>query len=349
MKLKLREIVWEMTNQCNNNCSYCGSKELRNTDLQVIEHKKLLIDKIAEYPPEILDVSGGDPLLVDYDIHRYLNEKLKGISRHIIINPLSLKGAKDNKLASINLYQYVGVSLNTEEEIKAYEQVKYKIKIPRTFITNFSLLNLYLVDTIASIVGTYPWQVQFTILDELSLTIHDKPQALKMLNSELGKHLQGGKQIIVADNANKGDCMAGINSLGLLWNGLVVPCLSMRSWCKELSAEVQGNLFAEDLEKIWTTRFKDRRFTDCACCKDFCSKAEIAPTIPQDINSGTIITINPSYRQMPLTQQVTMYAVYDPSVTTVVYGVGTHISCDHGVTPVYGVNSTFLSSTKKEK
>jgi len=316
-KLKLKEIVWEMTNKCDINCSYCGSKHILNVGEEEPDYKAI-IDKIAEYPPDTLDVSGGDPLLVDYDIHRYLREKLKTVACHIVVNPRSLQ-YKAERLNIVNMYHHVGISLNTEEEIRAFDGVKDKLSAPVTIITNFSLLNLYLVDEIYSTIQSMRskpiWQIQFNMSHDRSVTLYDKPKAIELLNSLLGKYKERCF-LVIADNANDGECYAGVNSLGILYNGLVVPCLSMRSWCDELAAEVQGNLFTEDLETIWTTRFVNRRFHSSTCCRDFCGKAKIQPTAP--IVEGKLTTtaqeewmvvqIPPINK--PLYPQVTVYAVF---------------------------------------
>lgn len=339
MKLKLNEIVWEITNKCDNQCHYCGSRHITNNPT-VIDHKKI-IDAIAEYPPNTLDVSGGDPLLVDYGIHQYLREKLRTVSCHIVINPLSLR-YKLHKAKIVNLYNRVGVSLNTEEEIRAFGDVSDKISAPITFITNFSLLNLYLVDSLSLTVGNSPWQVQFTMSDDPYITIHDKPKALEMLNAALGKRRQHGWPVVVADNANHGECKAGINSMGILYNGLVVPCLSMRSWCKELTTEIQGDLNKEDLKTIWTTKFESRRFDDCRCCKDFCSKAKIEITLPKVEGKMTttqhtdwLIMDRGEFRQVA--PQVTVYAVFSPNDFT------------YQATPIYAVSGGTTRIFNNEK
>lgn len=339
MKLKLREIVWEITNRCDNNCSYCGSKSsliysgppdsMGDTKHRSPDAYEAIIEAIAKYPPEVLDVSGGDPLLVDAKIHSLLLEKLRGVTCNIIINPLSLR-YKRNKLKIVNSYHHIGMSLNTEEEIHAYEDVADGIMAPVTFITNFSLLNLYLIDAIASIVKrrASKWQIQFTMSEDRSITVFDKSKALEMLNQGLGKH--NLQHLVIADNANSCECSAGINSLGILYNGLVVPCLSMRTWCKELSAQVQGNLAkGDDLETLWMTGFKNSRFSDCSCCKHFCSKSVIKPTAFESV----------------LTTPFTVEMAKPQQTTVMVYAVITdgnfiisNATSGEDIVPIYGVS-----------
>ena len=320
MKLKLHEIIWEITNKCNNNCSYCGSKEITTTTTPVADdHYKKMIDRIAEYPPDILDVSGGDPLLVGYEVHLYLREKLKTTKCNILINPLSLR-YKTQKMEIVNLYPLVGVSLNTEDEIRAFEEIRDKISSPITFITNFSLLNLYLVDTLSDVIRNNPWQIQFTMSRDQTITIYDKTKALEKLNLELGKRKSKGWPIIVADNASadKSACTAGINAIGILYDGSIVPCLSMRSWCSNISAQIQGNIKTDDLKTVWLTKFQDSRFDDCDCCKDFCHNALIQPIdLPPETPVITVtdlpwVTMQPKYAPIPPYPVVSVYAVFTP-------------------------------------
>ena len=66
--IKLKEIVWEITGECNNGCTYCGSKSIRtikNSNKTILTIAKA----IAQYPPEEINISGGDPFLVEPDIH----------------------------------------------------------------------------------------------------------------------------------------------------------------------------------------------------------------------------------------------------------------------------------------
>jgi MoaA/NifB/PqqE/SkfB family radical SAM enzyme len=57
--LKLKELIWEITGECKNNCSYCGSK--KTNDKTVSDGVVLQIaNKIAKYPPNEINISGGD-------------------------------------------------------------------------------------------------------------------------------------------------------------------------------------------------------------------------------------------------------------------------------------------------
>ena len=86
--LKLKEIIWEITGKCDNKCPYCGSKEVWNEEIDEYAIRKIA-SRICEYPPGEINISGGDPLLVPFEIHRDIVEafKEKGIQCKILINP----------------------------------------------------------------------------------------------------------------------------------------------------------------------------------------------------------------------------------------------------------------------
>ena len=46
--LKLNEIIYEITSECHNNCSYCGSKEVSSIPTDEIRIKRI-IDEIQNY------------------------------------------------------------------------------------------------------------------------------------------------------------------------------------------------------------------------------------------------------------------------------------------------------------
>jgi len=284
MKLKLKEIIWEVTGRCDNHCSYCGSKE--NWAQNIDEDKiRAIADKIAEYPPEEIDISGGDPLLVGYDTHKYIVGKLPNTKCKILINPLSMANENQNyKKQLLQLYYHVGISINTKEELEKFKEVS--LSLPRfTIITNFNLTNFFLFNEIAKAVSQYGcvWQIQFTMYKKKDheLALYNYPEALAKLNEDIQK--QPNLKYIFADNANPGHCVAGMSSLGILSNGDIIPCLSMRSWC-DLAGEVEGNILnppcrselepglGSELQHIWMTRFRKNRFDDCICCKDICKK-----------------------------------------------------------------------------
>ena len=278
MRIALQEIIWEITGECANGCKYCGSKTIRHTRTDEKNIRKI-VDAIAKFPPKELDISGGDPLLISLDTHKYVLKLLPDTQCKILINPKSLfnENGDSEKRAILREYPYFGVSVNTEEEIEAFYQVSSKFRSPNyTVVTNFNILNAYLAEEIiANVLCGRPWQIQFTIRhDEHALYNH--PLAVKQLNSVLDRHPE--VNVVIADNANVWPCSAGVASLGITNTGDVIPCLSMRSWLSEadLKASVQGNVLNEPLKDIWMKKFTEQRFGEFKCCKDVCNRQTLS-------------------------------------------------------------------------
>jgi MoaA/NifB/PqqE/SkfB family radical SAM enzyme len=297
--LKLKEIIWEITSECHNNCSYCGSKsQCKNyTNPDTI---KKIADEIAKYQPEEINISGGDPLLVPIKTHKYIKETLNETKLKILINPKSLKNIQiDNaKYDILELYGAIGISVNTQEELNAltdiYNTVLYRANVNRnkapfkspTIITNFNLSNIFMFEQINEFCQKNDniWQIQFTIYNDtqdsnntLALYIDNNTLACQYLFDKINDALDNNTKIIIADNMNDGNCSAGINSLGILSDGTIIPCLSMRSWTKDL--QPQGNILnsqthfseAPNLGVIWQQEFTRQRFCNHECCKEHCN------------------------------------------------------------------------------
>lgn len=315
MKLRLKEIIWEVTGKCKNGCSYCGSKDNWKEEIDETRIRKI-VDRIAEYAPDEIDISGGDPLLVSYDTHEYLVKKLPNVNCKILMNPKSLE-AKNNstitlehKTKILKLYKHVGVSINTAEELDYFETARHNLYgTPYTIITNYNITNFFLHDKIAQFIKkTDPktiWQIQFTIYKEEinPLAIYNYPEAIEALNQSIGKHKN--LNYIFADNANNGPCGAGLSSIGILANGDIVPCLSMRAWESNIKSVIEGNILFMSLKDIWMTKFQKNRFEEnCICCKDICKKRVLTTdiTVKIDLPTGPIYGIQMPH-QLPYQQR----------------------------------------------
>ena len=278
--IKLNEIIWEITGQCKNNCSYCGSKN--QWDEPICEDKiKSIVDAIieSEIKPKCIDISGGDPLLVDVETHRYIVNKLKSakISPKILCNVKSLKNNFDNVLKIIGLYDWIGVSINTSEDIELFKGLSWSAftGASYTIISNFNLENIFIFDDIRNLASSYnkPWQIQYTVYEEENnpLALYNNESARNKFFELIHDCLNDNKiNLVISDNLNDSKCGAGISVIGLLSDGTIVPCLSMRSWNKNIKDVSQGNILKEGLTNIWKNKFVDYRFSTFKCCKDHC-------------------------------------------------------------------------------
>lgn len=327
-QIALQEIIWEITGKCNNGCTYCGSKHIRsaapNTDI-ILE----IARKIAAYPPKEINISGGDPICVEPEVHADVLKILRGSDRppvcKIIVNPKSFIRYQKKFNDIVEMYDWAGISVNDQEEIDAMVEYKKTIDVfdEFTVITNFNLLNIFMFDAIRRVVGNNIWQIQFTIDDKQG--IYNSPEAVRYLQEKISN---SNAKIVIADNMNGGQCSAGKCSLGILHTGDVVGCLSMRSW--ENSLSIEGNIARDlSLKDIWERSFIRYRFSEFKCCKDVCNNCKISPpaidwntprasvtTYPEATvdKDGKIILNTPGktidYPEKPKKPIVAMYAVF---------------------------------------
>lgn len=306
--IKLKEIIWEITSECHNGCKYCGSKLVRNEKTSV-EDIYEIAKAIAKYPPEQIDISGGDPLILSISTHeevlRILREK--NIICKILVNPKSIGDSSNSAAFEIlEKYDWTGISINTKEELSI---AKKALEVPDGFhkytvITNFNIQNLYNFDLIEEFVKTQDkmWTIQFTVYDDpnnpLALYNTENEDAFNLLKEKVEN---SDANIILSDNIrNDSTCSAGHYSIGITSVGYVIPCLSMRSWAS-IDLFSSRNLFKIPLEEIWKNEFKEQRFGCFKCCKDACgnkflqqksikykSKDEDVPTIKENINLGKL-------------------------------------------------------------
>lgn len=276
--IKLDEIIYEITERCRNGCSYCGSKEGWDSEINTKEIRAI-VDGIADYPPKSINISGGDPLLVSTATHKYLTDTLKavGVEVKLLFNPKTLlRYTEKEHIHEIwNMYDWIGVSLNEADEVDIFRRGYDSETAKRsTIISNFNVTNIFLFDEIKKVVTTnnLVWQVQFTMYREPDnkLAIYNNESAMKYLSEKIQDCINEGVKIIVADNMNDSPCSAGSRSCGILANGDIVPCLSMRSWVENIDDVVQGNILTDTLQSVWEEDFKEYRYMDFKCCKDHC-------------------------------------------------------------------------------
>ena len=323
----LKEIIWEITGQCNNNCYYCGSKEARRDELNE-DNIGSIAREIVKYPPKSINISGGDPLLVSYDTHKYITELFNeyGIECKILFNSKST-----HEPEILELYDWIGLSINEGYDTTVNpDWFKYNNV---TIISNFNSGNIWRFDDILKVVKKYNtiWMIQFTMYHpgESSSALYGNPSAVEYLQDKIDGC--GYDKIIIADNANTTPCGMGLHTMGILSDGSPVACLSMRSWTnindeKYLSlledySGIEGfsSYGISKLQYGWENFFGDYRFAEFTCCKDICNDMILTP--PKKLEE-LIIPVNspvgePS-RRFPSGNNVMVYGVATP---TMLYGV----------------------------
>lgn len=300
--ISLDEIIWEIVQKCENHCTYCGSKDGWNEE---IDSEKIIkiAQAISEYPPKAVNISGGDPLLVSVDVHKKIVQlfKSKNIQCKIIVNPKSFLKNTDRNLAIVNLYDRVGISVNSKSDAEDYPYLyDGGITAPITIITNFNLGNIFHYDYIENRVRLMgdsvsdngcPWMVQYTMYrgwNEMALYEPENEISLLNLVSRIQKSINNGTQVVLSDNLGCGACSAGHHSLGIFSCGSVVGCLSMRSWIDQKEIKPEGNILTHSLKTIWEHGFLDFRFGKFSCCKDVCHNKQIFFTQEETDGSGSL-------------------------------------------------------------
>jgi len=343
--VRLREAIWEITDQCGQNCSYCGSKSIINSTPIDEEDIKAIIDNIAEYPPEEINISGGNPLLIYADIHRYLVEKLHNTVCKIILNPFNIACADPiTRVETLNLYAAVGLSVNTMDELSCATDLLTKsncapcLNGKTTIITNFNLANIWNFKQIEDFVIKHNlgWQIQYTMYKgDNSLAVYQNEDANNYLLDCIKKSTA---KIIRADNFNDGACSAGAFSIGILANGDVIPCLSMRSW--EDDSKSYGNLLEASLKDIWEYSFSAFRCREFKCCKDVTGCVEEIKHKP-----NLIMELGGVIKGWPKQQ----YEQHEYKPITMAYGINTGQVFVYGVFNPWESSSVISDLVKKDK
>jgi MoaA/NifB/PqqE/SkfB family radical SAM enzyme len=281
MNLKLDHVLWELTPKCNKNCDYCGSKSIQSAD----EPSKELVDKITQelidYKVPSVTLTGGEPTISPYfeEVVTKLHEA--GIKVKVVTNGMNLKPMKE-------VAQY-GISVNTLDDIfppyRPFAMTNEFLREKGTIITNFGLHNIFDFDKIADFViksEASVWQIQLT-MGKGMLSSSGIAHLRKLINERFPHSNPyspiietGTVQIQLADNLQYvHDCMAGIKTCSITFDGDIVACLSERAWGDYFSFE--GNLEGQTLKYIWENEFNQKRFDCSKCCRDCIQYPEIEP------------------------------------------------------------------------
>lgn len=262
----MKEILWEVTLNCNKGCKYCGSKEAMKNfkDCSSSERMKIC-DEIISLKPQSIDLTGGEPSSLPQDELYAIISKLSdaGIETKILTNGNLFNLSNINEICS--KVKCIGYSINEENDIAEFHQrYNHPAFKKTTMITNFGTHNIGLFDELAKTATNFSgWQIQLTIAESLSLDLEEIKSFLKNIEKYKGNPFT---QIILADNLTAGKCEAGNKTCGILSNGDIVPCLSYRGWN---NMYIQGNCLTESLIDIvekMKASFANKKHK--LCCKD---------------------------------------------------------------------------------
>ncbi len=323
----MKEIIWEFTLKCSKGCDFCGSKDVLNSSELSNADKIKVAESIADYHrsgcgPNEVTLSGGEPSETDSDT---LWSVLKILKEAGIVTKMLTNGCLFKQELSPNL-DVVGYSVNTVEDTVG---VNFLFENPCltwdrskiTMITNFGKHNIWDYDTIAKAADFFGcWQVQLTEGGGLNLP----PSGIKMLRDQLRLR----KNTVMADNlAFRFKCQAGKEAMGILADGHVVPCLSMRCWKKDLSDVLLDSMTKLGGKKVPQSSIADAWETDPfireyrfgrkeACCRDcfeYPSEEKASLDIPM---TGKSYPYPPVELEYPTVDIYGVQVPYDPPIVT---------------------------------
>lgn len=284
MENRLRNAVWELTVMCNMRCEHCGSScENAAEDELTTEEALDLCDQLGELGLMQITLSGGE-LTTRKDWHLIAERCVKnGIITSMITNgwlltPELLKKAKDAGMNTVAIsidgcketHDKIRREGSFDRDIKALTMIKEAGLIPAviTTIQKQNLEQLPKLYELFSGLGVATWQLQmalpmgnFTKCREQLIDPKDVFTIIDFANSKLdgpmmvdlgdcfGYYTKKDADIRRKRYGNKAQwmgCSAGKCGIGILCNGDIVGCTSIRS--KEY---IEGNIREKRLSEIW--------------------------------------------------------------------------------------------------
>lgn len=270
MKMQIEELLWEITNKCNRNCSFCGSKEIINVgEDSSVEDKYAIAEQVGKNAKHVT-ISGGEPFVLGEEILSCVVQILKSHDTEVAV---VTNGDLLNEFY-VDLFDAVGISINSKSDIDALvkflEGHRTVSRQKLVLITNVNKINYFDLEYIFQKSSLYnlPLQFQLTMYKEPNEAMINGQSISDLRDRIISLSQRYGTKFIFADNLQEEHtCSAGLRSCGVLYNGDVVPCLSERSWKKEM--DVQGNILTDGLFNIWIDSFKECRFSENQkCCRD---------------------------------------------------------------------------------
>lgn len=284
-------VVWEVTFACNMRCLHCGTSAGKARPAELTTGESLaLIDELASLGCEVVNLSGGEPLMRrDW---RQLAERIKerNMILHIISNGYLVDEGvvEDFKRLKFN---NVGISFDgtrkTHDYIRCTEgshdraynamRLMHDAGVRFCAVSQISNINLDELDDIRKElidVCCPAWRIQMTTTTgrmprELTMSLDNYPRFIdklleyskdKTMDVHVGENIGyfGCKGTELNDGMPYLGCYAGTRVLGIESDGKVKGCLSMPEQF------VEGNIRDSSLTEIWNDPDKfayNRKFT----------------------------------------------------------------------------------------
>jgi len=309
MKRKLVTAVWEITMKCNMRCKHCGSSCEDKLPGELSTEEALRVcDELGELGMRYIAISGGEPTTREDWPLLVKRLRKNGIKPNMITNGWLiteeiLNTAVESGISSICIsidgleetHNFMRRKGSFGRSMNAFELANKK-GISTAAITTINKKNIGELDQLKEVLiskGVKRWQLQIGLpmgnLERNSHLVLDPEQmddiidfAYNNLNdNRIIIHLAdcigyyNSKSIEVRKASNTLDhylwrgCLAGKYSMGILHNGDIVACTSIRD--KEF---IEGSVREKSIKEIWNNPdgFKWNMEMTKSKLKGFCSK-----------------------------------------------------------------------------
>lgn len=304
MEYQLREVVVELTKQCNLNCLHCGSacpNSKPSGEFTSLEWEDL-IRQLKKLGASKIVFSGGEPTLKDGFENIIAYTKGVGLKFGIITNGFAV-GKSLAKTIANNKPFAVGVSIdglkathnlirrNNESWQRAFGTISnlQELGVQVCVVSTVSKLNYQELPKLAELLYLAEidsWQLQLAMPSGRMRSHQDKLITEQDFRT-VCEYVVSFKKSYPSLNIQAADCFglapvgsirsdewqgcsAGIASVGIDSFGNVLPCLSLQS------AVLCGNIREKELKNIWETSdgFDFNRRFNAECVKGKCQGCE---------------------------------------------------------------------------
>ena len=281
----LNQLAWEVTQKCNLNCKHCYLGDKAVKELKTKDAVRWMDEfmKIEGYWLTYVLLTGGEPLLRE-DLPELVDQlKKRGIKRlGLMTNGTLIDEKKAGWIKEIG-FEQIGISLDGLEA--GHDNIRGKGEYKKTIRGLECLIKEGLGDRILIKTLIYPKNIDeisslYKYLSEIGIKNWHWLTVISIGNARGNESLKVGGPLFesmikkatkiksegimnlnINENSDpqgqKGErkCTAGINSMTLLANGDIVPCIN--SYRK--GSYVEGNITKDSIASIWKMGFRRNR------------------------------------------------------------------------------------------
>lgn len=290
----LRELFVECTNACNLKCKHCYLGNINKNSELPLEKIKDMLDQFSDIGGESVTLSGGEPFLrqdileiIDYASSRPLFISI--FSNGILITDEIVKKLKQYNIKEVQISldgakpethdAYRGMKGAHKATLRAIDALRREgIKVGVATIVN--RINIDELTGIVDICKNWETIPKFSHQErkgravtngkDYQLTYYEHFQGILKARRYISeKTNQKPFNIKVPEklNLNSRRCSAGINSLTVLSNGDVYPCMDLNTPQAKL-----GNICEQSINEMWDSKNEFLNMLRCSTLKDlkFC-------------------------------------------------------------------------------